>query len=97
MLETDARRIAAAIEERVKAEGVTAVVEMDRTVPSSVPAGAGRPAFIRYHIKIGDGARVARLDLDQAASLLDDIEPDWDVDRLFDVIRSNGVPVEDSR
>ncbi len=96
MLENDARRIAAAIEERVKAEGVMAKVESDRTSPSSLPAGAGRPAFIRYYIKIDDGARTAKLDLDQAGALLDDIQPDWDADRLFDVIRSNGVPVEDT-
>jgi hypothetical protein len=28
--------------------------------------------------------------------LLADIEPDWDLDRLFDAIRSRGVRIEDS-
>ncbi|MGH8929049.1 MAG: hypothetical protein ACRDZO_00015 [Egibacteraceae bacterium] len=101
MLETDARRLAAAIEERVNTDvagpGITAKVQSDRTVPRSIPAGAGRPAFISYHIQIDDGTRAARLDLDQAAALLDDIEPDWDLDQIFDAIRSQGAPIEDSK
>jgi hypothetical protein len=101
MLETDAHRIAAAIEERVNTEAaigptVTARVETDRTAPNATLPGAGRPTFIRYRIQISDGTRVAMLNVDQAARLLADIEPDWDLDRLFDAIRSRGVRIEDS-
>lgn len=103
MLETDARRIAAEIEQRFGAgapgtttPGVTVKVASDRTLPNVIPAGAGRPAFIRYHIQIDDGTRVAVLDLDQAAALLDDVEPGCGPDRLFDAIRSRGGRVEDA-
>jgi hypothetical protein len=101
MLETDARRIVAALEERINAgdaigQGVKATVETDRTAPDVTAPGAGRPTFIRYHIQIDDGMRVAKLDLDQAAMLLDEIEPGWDLERLFDAIRSHGVPVQEA-
>ncbi|MGH3979603.1 MAG: hypothetical protein ACRDRZ_11485 [Pseudonocardiaceae bacterium] len=100
MLETDAQRLAAAIEERVNTGAVgrevRATVQADRTRPDVVAPGAGRPTFIRYNIQIDDGTHVAVLDLGQATTLLDDIEPGWDSDRLFDAIRSREVPVEDT-
>ncbi len=100
MLVDDARRIAAAIEERLNAgtcQGVKASVRSDEISPKSVPAGAGRPTFISYFIEIADGTRLASLTLGQAGALLDDIESDWDPDRLFDAIRARDVPVEDNR
>jgi hypothetical protein len=99
MLGDDARRIAAAIEERLNAsacQGVKATVESEEMSPETVPAGAGRPTFISYFIQIGDGTRMATLTLDQAAWLLDDVEADWTPDRLFDAIRALDVPVEDT-
>jgi hypothetical protein len=71
-------------------------VKTQQMQPKSIPAGAGRPTFIRYYIHIDDGARMATLDLGQAGGLLDEVEPDWDSDRLFAAIRARGVPVEDS-
>jgi hypothetical protein len=99
MLVDDARRIAAAIEERLNAgtcQGVKATVRSDEMSPKSVPAGAGRPTFISYFIQIDDGTRMASLTLGQAAGLLEDVEPDWDPDRLFEAIRALDVPVEDT-
>ncbi len=100
MLVDDARRIAAAIEERLNAgtcQEVKASVRSDEVRPKSVPAGAGRPTFISYFIEIADGTRMASLTLGQAAALLDDIESDWNPNRLFDAIRALDVPVEDNR
>ena len=97
MLADDARRIATSIEERLNAsacQGVKASVKADEMSPKSVPAGAGRPVFISYFIQINDDARLASLTLGQAAGLLEDIEPDWDSDRLFDAIRALDVPIE---
>lgn len=99
MLVDDARRIAATIEERLNVsagQGVKATVKSDQMSPKSVPAGAGRPTFTNYYIQIDDGARMATLTLGQAAALIDDIEPDWDSDRLFEAIRTLNVAVEDS-
>lgn len=98
MLVDDARRIAASIEERLNAgacQGVKASVKTDEMSPESIPAGAGRPRFLSYFIQIDDGSRLASLTLGQAAGLLEDIEPDWDSDRLFDAIRALDVPIED--
>ena len=89
MLVDDARRIAATIEERLNAtacQGVKATVKSEQMSPERVPAGAGRPTFTNYYIQIDDGTRVATLTLGQAAGLLNDIEPDWDPDRLFEAI-----------
>jgi hypothetical protein len=61
--------------------------------PKTVPAGAGRPTFINYYIQIEDDTRMATLTLGQAAELLDDAEPDWNPDRLFEAIRAMDVPV----
>ncbi|MGH8900191.1 MAG: hypothetical protein ACRDYA_00545 [Egibacteraceae bacterium] len=99
MLQTDAQRIATAIEERINegrsaGQTVTATVETHSQRPTFAAPGGGRPVFIRYQVQVTDGARVAMLDLDQAETLLEDIEPDWDTDRLFDAIRSRGLPVE---
>ncbi|MGH8896438.1 MAG: hypothetical protein ACRDZ4_05290 [Egibacteraceae bacterium] len=101
MLQADAQRIAVAIEERMNkdrptGQGITATVEAHSQRPSFAAPGGGRPTFIWYQIQITDSARVALLDLDQASTLLDDMEPDWDPDRLFDVIRSRGLPIEDA-
>ena len=101
MLENDARRIAAAIEDGVNTgtasgQGVTATVDAKRWQPSTTAPGAGRPFFTTYKIQINDGTRVAALDLDQATALLEDMQPGWDPDRLFDAIRSRNVPVEDA-
>jgi len=98
MLADDARKIAAAIEERLNAsacQGVKATVKSDQTSPKTVPAGAGRPILTSYFIRIDDGTRVAVLTLGQAAGLLDDVEPDWDPDQLFEAIRALNVSVED--
>ncbi|HKR49091.1 MAG TPA: hypothetical protein VJT72_05825 [Pseudonocardiaceae bacterium] len=100
MLVDDARRIAAAIEERFNAsacQGVKATVKSDQMSPATVPAGAGRPTFTNYYIQIADGTRMAILTLGQAARLLEDVEPDWEPDRLFDAIRALNVSVEDTK
>ncbi|HSL07184.1 MAG TPA: hypothetical protein VK887_04305 [Pseudonocardiaceae bacterium] len=99
MLVDDARRIAAAIEERLNAsacQGAKATVKSDQMSPKTVPAGAGRPTFTSYYIHIDDGTRMATLTLGQAAGLVDDVESDWDADRLFEAIRALNVPVEDT-
>jgi hypothetical protein len=99
MLADDAQRIAAATEERLNAsacQGVKATVKTDQMSPKTVPAGAGRPTFISYYIQINDGTRMATLTLGQAARLLDDVEPNWNSDRLFEAIRALNVPVEDT-
>lgn len=95
MLQDDARKIAAAIEERVAGDtAVSATVEAEKLSPSTVPRGAGRPTFIRYQIKISDGVRVAHLNLGQAETLVAATEPGCNPDQLFDAIRANDVPVE---
>jgi hypothetical protein len=99
MLVDDARKIATAIEERLNAgacQGAKATVKSDQMSPKTVPAGAGRPTFTSYYIQIDDGTRMATLTLGQAAGLVDDVEPDWDPDRLFEAIRALNVPVEDT-
>ncbi|MGH3753495.1 MAG: hypothetical protein ACRDRP_12500 [Pseudonocardiaceae bacterium] len=99
MLRDDAQRIAATFEERLNAgacPGVKATVKSEQMSPKTIPAGAGRPTFTNYYIQIDDGTRMATLTLGQAAGLLDDVEPDWDPDRLFDAIRALNVPVADT-
>ena len=98
MLVDDAQKIAAAIEERLSTsacQGAKATVKSEEMSPKSVPAGAGRPTFRNYFILIDDGTRVATLTLGQAATLLDDVEPGWTADRLFEVIRAMDAPVDD--
>ncbi|MFY9806859.1 MAG: hypothetical protein WCC65_11845 [Pseudonocardiaceae bacterium] len=97
MLVDDAQKIATAIEERLNAsdcQGVKATVKSDQTSPKTVPTGAGRPTFISYYIEIADDTRTATLTMGQADELLDDVESDWDPDRLFDAIRAMDVPVD---
>lgn len=100
MLVDDARELAAAMGERLHAgaagQTVKVTVKSHQLSPKSIPAGAGRPTFVRYYIRIDDGSRMATLDLGQAGGLLDEVEPDWDSDRLFAAIRARDVPVEDS-
>ena len=98
MLVDEARRVAAAVGERLNTsgcQGATVTVKTEEVSPKSVPAGAGRPTFISYYIRIDDGARVADLTLGQAAGLIDDIEPGWNADQLFEAIRAMEVPIED--
>jgi formate-dependent phosphoribosylglycinamide formyltransferase (GAR transformylase) len=99
MLVDEARRIAAEIGERLNAsgcQGTEATVKTDEVSPKSVPAGAGRPTFISYFIQITDDTRMAELTLGQAAGLIDDIEPGWNSDQLFDAIRAMDVPIEEN-
>ncbi|MGH3908876.1 MAG: hypothetical protein ACRDTE_32540 [Pseudonocardiaceae bacterium] len=101
MLVDDAKKLAAAIEEAINSgsvagQGITTTIKSDELQPKSIPAGAGRPTFRRYYIHVDDGTRMATLNLGQAGELLDEIEPDWGPDRLFDAIRALDVPVEDS-
>ncbi|MGH3773816.1 MAG: hypothetical protein ACRDRW_20900 [Pseudonocardiaceae bacterium] len=99
MLVDDARKIAAAIEERLNAsacQGVKATVTSEQMSPKTVPAGAGRPTLTNYFIQIEDGTRVALLTLGQAASLLDDGKLDWSPDQLFEAIRALNVSVADA-
>lgn len=99
MLADDAREIAAALEERLEAsacQGVKAAVKVEELRPKSVPAGAGRPTFVNYYIRIDDSTRTVTLTLGEAAGLVDAIQPDWDADQLFSAIRAMDVPVEDA-
>lgn len=97
MLQDDARRLAAAIEERVTGSpAVQATVDVEQTSPTDIPRGAGRPKFVRYHIKITDGVRAASMRLAEAEALLDDIEPGCGPDQLFDVVRRHDVTVHDA-
>lgn len=100
MLRSDARKIATALQEKVgegatTGQGVSVTVETDQTQPNYSPPGAGRPTFIRYYIRISDGARTALLDLDQAAAVHHGIEADSDPDSVFDAIRSQEVSIEE--
>lgn len=99
MLGDDARRIAAGIEEYLNAsacQGVKATVKSEEMSPEKIPAGAGRPTFISYFVQIDDATRRATLTLGQAAVLLNEIEPDWAPDRLFEAIRALDAPIEDT-
>lgn len=100
MLQDDARKIADAINERVSTDvadqAVTATVRSEETRPTNVPIGANRPKFIRYRIQITDDKRLASLDLGQAEVLLNGLEPGCGADRVFDVIRTQDVAIEDA-
>lgn len=64
MLGDDAREIADALTERLRAsacEGVTATVTSEQMSPKTVPAGAGRPVLTNYYIQIEDATRLATL------------------------------------
>lgn len=98
MLQGEALKIANALEERMNkgrpTGEITAKVESHRTRPESTAPGAGPVAFSWYGIEITDGKRAAVLDLDGARSLLEDVDTDWDSDRLFDAIRTRGITIE---
>ena len=99
MFEGKARKLAAAIEERMKGRApgsrpITAEVAVHARRPDSTAPGAGPVTFTWYEIRISDGDRVAGLEVDEAGALLDDIDESWDADRLFAAIESLGVPVE---
>lgn len=99
MFEGKAKKLAAAIEERMNVrapEGrpITAEVEVHARRPESTAPGAGPVTFTWYEIRISDGERVAGLEVDEAGALLGDIDDTWDADRLFAAIESLGVPVE---
>lgn len=92
MLVDDANRIAAAIAERA-GQDVGARVHFEQKTPQSVPFGAGRPLFISYFVKIEDATRVAILGLDEAQAVLDQMEPGWDAERIFEAVRGQNVEV----
>jgi hypothetical protein len=100
MIRDEAEKLSTRLQERL-AEGacgaaVTAAVEADSKRIEFAAPGGGRPTVIRYHITLTGGDRVARLGLDQAEALLSDLDPRWDPDRLFEEVRSRGMPVEAS-
>ncbi|MPZ67463.1 MAG: hypothetical protein GEU83_18865 [Pseudonocardiaceae bacterium] len=100
MLESDARKIVTEIQQKIGQDdtadqALSATVKTDRSQPSYSPPGAGRPTFIQYYIQISDGSRTALLDLDQAAALRDEIEPNADADSVFGAIRSQEVRIDD--
>ncbi len=99
MLESDARRIVTELQEKIgqddtAEQALSVTVKTDRSQPSYAPPGAGRPTFIQYYIQVSDGSRTAVLDLDQAADVLDEIEPGADADSVFDAIRSHDVRID---
>jgi hypothetical protein len=101
MFEGKAKRLAAAIEERMSGSAaasggrpVTAEMEVHARQPRSTAPGAGPVTFTWYEIRVSDGERVASLEVDEAAALLEDMEESWDADRLFAAIESLGVPIE---
>jgi len=99
MLADDAQQSAAELEKIFNAgacQGVKASVKSEQLSPTSVPAGAGRPTFINYYIRIDDSTRTATLTLGQAGRLLREVQPDWDPDQLFDTISTWGVAVTDT-
>ena len=99
MIRDEAEKISTRLQERLGqgssgGSGVTAAVEAtSKRIEFAAPGGA-RPTVVRYKITLTGGGLVARLGLDEAEALLDDIEPDWSADRLFREIRSRGLPVE---
>ena len=99
MIRDEAEKLSARLQERLAegssgASGVTAAVEAQgKRIEFAAPGGA-RPMVIRYKITLTGGGLVARLGLDEAEALLDDIHPDWSADRLFEEIRSRGLLVE---
>jgi hypothetical protein len=101
MFEGKAKRLAAAIGERMSGaaaasggRAVTVEMEVHARKPDKTAPGAGPVTFTWYEIRISDGERVAGLEVDEAAALLEDIDESWDADRLFAAIESLGVPIE---
>jgi hypothetical protein len=99
MIRDEAEKLSARLQERLDqgtsgSSGVAAAVEVtSKRVEFAAPGGA-RPTVVRYKITLTGGGLVARLGLDEAEALLDEIDPDWTADRLFEEIRSRGLPVE---
>jgi hypothetical protein len=101
MFEGKARRLAAAIGERMSGaaaasggRAITVEMEVHARRPERTAPGAGPVTFTWYEIRISDGERTAGLEVDEAAALLDDIEESWDADRLFGAIEALGIPIE---
>lgn len=91
MLRDEAGKLAQAIEERFNgAEGrsedqrVTATVTPHSNQPKVTAPGAGRAVFAWYTVDLSAGGRSASLELDQARGLLEDLDPAWNLDRLFE-------------
>lgn len=99
MLDSDARKVATAIEERVTGDAdrpVSTKVSKERIRPQVAPTPGSTPPLIAYYfVEVTDGNRTAKLSLDEASDLLDEVQPGWDPDRLFDAIRAMELPVED--
>ena len=76
------------------AQGFTSVMALTDVED---PDGFDEAEFVLDPSVSSYGEAAAVFELDQAAELLDDVPAGWDADRLFDVIRSEGVPVEDTR
>ena len=97
MFEGKARRLAASIQERAGGPdggGVTAEVEVHARSPESTAPGAGPVRFTWYEIRVSDGTRIAGLEVDEAAALLEEMAEGCGADRVFQIIESFGVPVE---
>lgn len=96
MIRDDAQKVSTLLTERLapSASGVVAEVQAISHRPEFNAPGGARPTFVRYKICIRDEARVARLDIDQAEALLDDLDESWGPDRLFQELAARGLAVE---
>lgn len=99
MLDSDARKVATAIEERVTGAAdrpVSTKVSKERIRPRVDPTPGSTPPLIAYYfVEVTDGKRTAKLTLDEASDLLDEVQPGWDPDHLFEAIRAMELAVED--
>jgi hypothetical protein len=100
MLSSDARKVAAAIEERVTGgsadQPVSAKVSQERMKPKVTPTpGMSLPSISHYFIEISDGTRSAKLPLDDATDLLDEVEPGWTPDQLFVAIKERELQADE--
>jgi hypothetical protein len=96
MIRDDAEKLSTLLTERLahQAPGVLAEVEaLSNRIEFNAPGG-GRPTLVRYKIRIRDEARVGHLGLDEAQALLDDLDPGWGPDRIFEEIAARGGAVE---
>jgi hypothetical protein len=96
VIRDEAEKLATLLTERLahKAPGVLAEVEVLRNRIEFNAPGGGRPTLVRYKIRILDEARVGRLGLDEAQSLLDNLGAGWGPDRIFEEIAARGGAVE---
>jgi hypothetical protein len=93
MLDADARRLAEAFRER-SGGAVTAEARSNSMSPDGRPLpGGGRPTIVHYWVEVGDGSRSARLELDQAAGVLDELAEGCGPDELFAAAAARGVEV----